>query len=118
MFIEIENLKGRIIGNYDTEKNEINGNIKVNEIFDDDEQIGINITIEESSAFNTMNHKSCVTPIEQELDAYKTLRKSFERKDYYDCSVLINNYFGHIDYGVEFGYSMTHDELCVILYVC
>lgn len=120
MIIEIENVKGRKIGNIDTEKREVAGSIKVDEIFDDGygEPIGVNIRVNSSSAFNTMNHKSCVTPIEQELDAYQALKKSYEQKNYYDCSVLINNYFGHIDYTLVLNLDKTHDEICLILYEC
>ena len=76
----------------------------------------IRVSLEDSTAFESLNHESCVTPLEQELGAYKALKKSFLRGTYRDCSTLIRYYFGHISYGAEFGYCKTHDEICLILY--
>ena len=70
----------------------------------------------ETSPFDSLNHASCVSPLEQELSAYKELKKSFLEGRYNNCSVLINYYFGHIDYGREFSYYKTHGEICLILY--
>lgn len=51
----------------------------------------------------------------QELKSYEALLKSFRVGDYYNCHILIFNYFGHIDYGNEFGYFKSHEEICYIL---
>lgn len=51
----------------------------------------------------------------QELKSYEALLESFEKGDYYNCHILIFNYFGHIDYGDEFGYFKSHEEICYIL---
>lgn len=129
MIIEIKNNKEKRIGSinmyeFDDEindmlVNEVKGNISVDETgFDDiydtnDRKLTITL---ETSPFASQNHESCVTPLEQELGAYKALKKSFLEGHYNNCSVLINYYFGHIDYWKEFGYNKTHGEICLILY--
>ena len=72
--------------------------------------------IVEASPFESLNHESCVSPLEQELGAYKALKKAFLDKNYNDCCTLIKYYFGHIDYDREFGYYKTHGEICLILF--
>ena len=129
MIIEIKDNKERRIGSvnvspFDDETNdmlikEVRGNLYIDEIsFDDiydtnDRKLEISL---EASPFESKNHESCVTPLEQELGAYKALKKSFLEGNYNNCSVLINYYFGHIDYWKEFGYNKTHGEICLILY--
>lgn len=129
MIIEIKNNKERRVGSinvyeFDGETNdmlinEVRGDICVEDDgFDDiyhtnDRKLEITL---ETSPFGSQNHASCVSPIEQELSAYKALKKSFLEGHYNNCSVLINYYFGHIDYCKEFGYNKTHGEICLILY--
>lgn len=52
----------------------------------------------------------------QELASYRRLLESYDEGDYYNCSVLIENYFGHVDYWKEFGYNKTHAEIVSILH--
>lgn len=52
----------------------------------------------------------------QELASYRRLLESYDEGDYYNCGVLIENYFGHIDYWKEFGYDKTHAEIVSILH--
>lgn len=129
MIIEVLNNKNRRIGSvnvyeFDDEVNDMNvleirGDIDVNDSgFDDiydtnDRKLQISV---EASPFDSMNHESCVSPLEQELGAYKALKKSYLNGNYNDCSTLINYYFGHIDYGIEFDYDKSHGEICLILY--
>lgn len=130
MILEIENNFGHQLGAVHVVENGPHGIEVINscgdlsiadydfdDIFDtNDKKIRIQLDRTPSTAFRSGNHESCVSPLEQELGAYKALLKSFQRKDYYDCAVLIINYFGHIDYGCEFGYFKTHDEICNILF--
>lgn len=53
----------------------------------------------------------------QELASYRRLLESYDEGDYYNCGVLIENYFGHIDYWEEFGYNKTHAEIVSILHI-
>lgn len=130
MIIEIEDTKGYYIGAMHVEEfnEEINGikivdkkgdisiaDIEFDDIFDSNEE-KIRIQIEKSSAFRSSNHESCKIPLEQELGAYLALKEHYLKGEYYYCSVMINNYFGHVNYGKEFGYGKTHDEICLILY--
>lgn len=57
-----------------------------------------------------------VKDLVQELASYRALLKSFDGGDYYNCGILIENYFGHINYGYHFGYFKTHAEIVSILY--
>lgn len=52
----------------------------------------------------------------QEYKSYEALLNSLNKKDYYDCGVIIENYFGHIDYWYEFGYDKTHEDIVSILH--
>lgn len=129
MIIELKNNKNKRIGSmqiceFDDEYNdlkieEVRGDIVVNDdAFDDiydtnDRKVQITL---ETSPFDSLNHESCVSPLEQELGAYKAVKKSFLKGDYNDCCTLIKYYFGHIDYDREFGYYKTHGEICLILF--
>lgn len=130
MIFEIENEKGFYVGalhiyEFDEEESGLKvidkkGNISIadveyDDIFDTNEE-KVRIQIEESSAFSSNNHESCKIPLEQELGAYLALKEYYLKGEYYYCSVIINNYLGHVDYGKEFGYNKTHDEICLILY--
>lgn len=130
MIIEIENDYGETIGSvninaFDDKLNDINirevrGDISIHDIDFDDiydtNERKIRIGLNQDTTFKSLNHESCVSPLEQELSAYKALKKSYLNGDYNNCSTLINYYFGHIDYGIEFGYNKTHGEICLILY--
>lgn len=76
----------------------------------------------ELSPFRSRNHigfyheKDDVVNLVQELASYKAVLKSYNKGDYRDCGVLIENYFGHIDYWYHFGYNKTHAEIVSILY--
>lgn len=52
----------------------------------------------------------------QEYKSYEALLNSLNEKDYYDCGVIIENYFGHIDYWYEFGYDKSHEDIVSILH--
>lgn len=109
----INNYLGEIKINKEGEIIEKDGKI-LSAKYPDDDTIEVKLYMKEP--FRSGNHESCVTPMEQELGAYNALKKSYKKGNYYDCGVLIANYFGHIDYGKEFGYSKTHEEICLILY--
>ena len=130
MIIEIENDYGETIGSaninaFDDKLNdidikEVRGGISIRDIDFDDiydtNERKIRIGLNQDTTFKSLNHESCVSPLEQELSAYKALKKSYLNGDYNNCSTLINYYFGHIDYGIEFGYNKSHGEICLILY--
>ena len=52
----------------------------------------------------------------KELNSYCAILKWYNKKLYDQAGILIENYLGHIDYGKEFGYFKTHEEICMILY--
>lgn len=128
MFIKIENDMGWKLGKielYETDEDgfdtiavgESSKNISVKDIDCD----SITIKIKQKDCFDTRNH-SDVTDIPKEcrqlikeLNSYMFLLRYYYKKDYTDCFIMIQNYFGHIDYGEEFGYFKTHDEICQIL---
>ena len=73
-------------------------------------------SVVDDSPFESLNHASCVSPLEQELSAYKALKESYLEGAYNNCCTLIKYYFGHIDYAKEFGYCKTHGEIGFILF--
>ena len=80
------------------------------------------IYIKDCKTFSTLNHdnvghvpKEC-RQLVKEYNSYKALLKYYHEKDYYDCHIMIANYFGHISYGKEFGYFKSHDEIVLILF--
>lgn len=129
MYINVMNSKCRNIGFVNISEEEFdeytyttNGDVKVAkcnfEYLDDkylDEEKEITIVVEDSP-FESLNHASCVSPLEQELDAYKYLKKYYLEGKYNDCCTLIKYYFGHVDYAKEFGYCKTHGEIGFILF--
>lgn len=92
----------------------------------DDELIRIQLICEEDSKiknpYRSANYigfyheNDEVIGLVQELASYRRLLKSFDEGDYYNCGVLIENYFGHIDYWYQFGYNKTHAEIVSILH--
>ena len=143
MIIEIEDYNGEQIGAIEVTENSIEtgqlevldtigdvsiADIDFDDIFDTNSEklrIGLeleNLTIDKPrGAHRTQNvvgfyHKNeRVKKLMQELKSYERLLESFNEEDYYNCSVLIYNYFGHINYANEFGYCKTHEEICYIL---
>lgn len=130
MIIEVEDNYGKTIGSVhvnsfndelnDISVEEVRGNISVNDIDFDDiydtNKRKVRVSLNQDTTFKSLNHESCVSPLEQELGAYNALKKSYLNGNYNDCATLINYYFGHIDYSVEFGYNKSHGEICLILY--
>lgn len=141
MIIEIEN-EEKTIGAIRATENNMNGEVEViecegdisiadidfDDIFDtNEEKIRIQMDLEYPTINKSIGvhrtgnvvgfyHKNDhVKGLMQELKSYEHLLNSFNKEDYYNCSVLIYNYFGHIDYAYEFGYVKTHDEICYIL---
>lgn len=99
-------------------------NIRISDGFDDifdTNDRKLQIQIEDSKLFNTSNYYNVGdVPAEcrdlvKELNSYSVALKWFHRENYNDCYIIIENYFGHIDYGKEFGYFKTHEEICQIL---
>lgn len=82
----------------------------------------LRLFLEKSTAFNSLNHDNVghipeeCKDLVKEYNSYKWVLKYFKEEKYYDCFILIKNYFGHIDYWAEFGYMKTHDEICCILF--
>ena len=112
--IEIESYDGSTLGYIDVDMNDevkVSGKLSLADV---DENIRVQLE-KELSPFMSLNYESCVNPLEQELASYEALKKHFLDKNYYDCGILIKYYFGHIDYGVEFGYFKSHAEICLIL---
>lgn len=109
------------------ETNNIEFDVETGVEFDDtfsSNDFQLRVFLQTSSAFNTLNHdnvghvpKKCQQLV-KEYNSYKWLLKYYYDKNYYDCFILIKNYFGHIDYWAEFGYMKTHDEICCILFEC
>ena len=136
MIIEIENHKGWTIGAVRVHENNKEGYMEVLEtkgevdyadddldyIFDTNEELLRIQLLEEQNNLRSGNHIGFyhedkeVKDLVQERSSYQALLKSFNKEDYYDCSVIINNYFGHIDYGEQFGYFKTHGEIVNILF--
>lgn len=87
-----------------------------------DERLILEINQKRKDHFLTVNYetirgktpKECI-PLIKELNSYCALLRHYYNNNYRDVWVLIQNYFGHIDYGKEFGYFKTHDEICDIL---
>lgn len=119
MLIEIENYYGGTLGSIevDGEIENVKGNISLADIEEVENQDIVRIQLEdELTPFQSLNHESCVSPMEQELGAYKALKKYYLDKNYNDCSIIIKYYLGHVNYGLEFGYGKSHGEICLILY--
>lgn len=137
MIIEVEDLnKGKTIGairysEFDEYEGtdeiiikETSGNLEYIDIdFDDifnsnEEKIRVGINTDH---FLTLNYETIINipdnckNLIKELNSYCALLKHYYDNNYRDVWVLIQNYFGHIDYGEEFGYFKTHDEICDIL---
>lgn len=97
--------------------------VEFDEFFDSNE-FQLRIWLDKSTAFRSMNHDSVghvpdeCKQLVKEYNSYKALLKYFKKQAYYDCYIMIANYFGHIDYWAEFGYLKTHDEICCILFEC
>ena len=142
MIVEIEDYNGNTIGAIRATENNTNGEVEVieyegdisiadidfDDIFDtNEEQIKVQMDLQHLTIKKPIgvhrtgnvvgfHHKNKhVKGLMQELKSYEHLLESFNKEDYYNCSVLIYNYFGHIDYAYEFGYVKTHDEICYIL---
>ena len=129
MNINIKNSKYRDIGSVNISEDELDeyiyttdGDVKVIECnfeyLNDkyvDEEKEITIVVDDSP-FESLNHASCVSPLEQELDAYEYLKKYYLEGKYNDCCTLIKYYFGHVDYAKEFGYCKSHGEIGFILF--
>lgn len=129
MYINVNSNKGRNIGFVQICENECDegtytthGDVKVSkcnfkyleeDIWDIEKEISIVVN---DSPFESLNHASCVSPLEQELSAYKALKESYLEGAYNNCCTLIKYYFGHIDYAKEFGYCKTHGEIGFILF--
>ena len=129
MYININNSKGRNIGFVQISEDEhdeyiytTNGDVKVSKCnfeyltdnyLDEEKEISISV---DDSPFESLNHASCVSPLEQELSAYEALKESYLKGQYNNCCTLIKYYFGHIDYAKEFGYCKTHGEIGFILF--
>lgn len=138
MIIEIENRNGSTIGACRLTDNNEDGFVEIFEmdgaidyadsepdyIFDTNEEL-VRIQLQENqipNPFRSGNHigfyhkNEHVKGLMQERASYKALLNSFERGDYYDCGVLIENYFGHINYAYQFGYVKSHAEIVGILH--
>lgn len=129
MYINVNNSKGRNIGFVQISEDECDkhtytthGDVMVSkcnfEHLEDDKldiEKEISIVVDDSP-FESLNHASCVFPLEQELSAYKALKESYLEGAYNNCCTLIKYYFGHIDYAKEFGYCKTHGEIGFILF--
>lgn len=82
----------------------------------------MDIRLDKSTAFESLNYINVSEVPDEckdlvlELSAYNKLLEHYQDRYLYDCYILIANYFGHIDYGQEFGYFKTHDEICLILF--
>lgn len=129
MYIDINNSKGHNIGFVQISEDELdkytyttNGDLMVlkcnfesltDDYLDTEKEISI---VVEGSPFESLNHASCASPLEQELSSYKALKESFLKGQYNNCCTLIKYYFGHIDYAKEFGYCKTHGEIGFILF--
>ena len=136
MIIEIENEKGMRLGavrcNYkkdefeetlyvqETTNNVSIADIDYDDIFDTYED-KVRIQIEDSKLFSSNNYygvgdvpEEC-RDLVKELNSYSVALKWFRRQKYNDCYIIIENHFGHINYGAEFGYFKTHEEICLIL---
>lgn len=135
MIIEIENDLGLRLGAirfeeideygeeiviHDITKNLSVADIEFDDIFDTNER-KIRLQIEDSKIFSTRNYYNVGDVPEEcrdlvkELNSYSVALKWYNRKNYHDCYIIIENYFGHIDYGKEFGYFKTHEDICQIL---
>lgn len=81
----------------------------------------VRLQIKQKDCFNTRNHSNVgdipneYKDLIKELNSYIYLMRYYKKKMYKDCFIMIQNYFGHINYGAEFGYFKTHDEICQIL---
>lgn len=97
--------------------------VEFDEFFDTNE-FQLRIWLNKSTAFRTMNHENVghvpeeCKELMKEYNSYKALLKYYKQQNYYNCYIMIANYFGHIDYWNEFGYLKTHDEICCILFEC
>lgn len=135
--VEIENDAGYTLGAIRIEENNQDGEVEVenktdnisicdydfDNIFDTNDE-KIRISINDSKTFRTSNYenvghipKECKQLV-KEYNSYKILLEYFKNEMYYDCYIIIANYFGHINYGSQFGYFKTHDEICKILFEC
>lgn len=130
--VEIENEKGNSIGalrifktpedNLDVECKGLSlADMEFDDIFGTNDE-KVRVMLNESPTFQSNNYinvggvKDDCRNLVLELSAYDALLRHYHDRQLYDCHVLIENYFGHIDYGVEFGYWKSHDEICLILY--
>ena len=129
--LDIKNYKNERIGSllvdFDERINDydiitIDGNISVNELsFDDIYETNqrkieiIDVERKEKTPYLSLNYESGLSPAEQEVCAYKKLKEYYLREEYYECFVLIWNYFGHINYGRDLYYEKTHGEIVGIL---
>ena len=130
--IQIENEKGNSIGAlrvFKTPEDDLDveckglslADMEFDDIFGTNDE-KIRVMLNESQTFSSMNYinvsevpDNCKDLV-LELSAYNQLLEHYENRYLYDCYILIANYFGHIDYGVEFGYWKSHDEICLILF--
>lgn len=112
--IEIKNIKGE----YNI------ADIDFDDIFDTNEykvRIQKETKPEQKDHFLTLNYETIIgvpdncKDLIKELNSYCAVLKHYYNNNYRDVWVLIQNYFGHINYGDEFGYFKTHDEICDIL---
>lgn len=129
MIIKLEDDMGYDIGSielYETDEDgfdtiEVGTSTKETISVADIEPDSIRLQIKQKDCFSTRNHSNVgdipeeCKPLIKELNSYLYLKRYYIKKQYDDCFVMIQNYFGHINYGAEFGYFKTHDEICQIL---
>ena len=134
MILRIKNENGYYLGGIRITENNIDGEVEVydktdnisidNYSFDDifntnDEQI--TIKIKDDKIWGSSNYENVAGVPEEykhlikELNSYCAVLRHYHNKNYSNCFILIENYFGHINYGKEFGYFKTHNEICKIL---
>jgi len=129
MIIKIENDMGYDIGEielYETDEDGFDtiavGESTANTIsVADIDCDSIRLQIKQRDCFHTRNHSDVgdipeeCKDLVKELNSYIFIERYYKKQRYQDCFIMIQNYLGHINYGAEFGYFKTHDEICQIL---
>lgn len=133
--LNIENNNGYRLGAIRLTENNEDGEIEIKEIedniqlenitfdyiFDTNEQ-EVTVSIKNTRTFGSHNHDNVGAIPEEckqlvkEYNSYKVLLDYYNNYEYYDCYIIIANYMGHINYGTEFGYFKTHEDICKILF--
>ena len=137
MILEIENYHGATIGAVRVEENNEYGEVEVknisgdisiadidyDDIFDTNEE-KVRVQIDKfckSTIFRTGNVLALegktreIMNLMGEYTTYKYIVKAYNKDEYNEVFILVTNYLGHIDYGKEFGYVKSHEEIVYIL---